>query len=135
MDRPACLALFDPNVPDSFAPQERAGFEQFLDAPPPGYFVAEHEGQIVACGGFAQERICWLIVSREHQGKGLGRFVLLYLLRELGRRNLPFTRLGTTPNIVGFYERFGFREEKRIPDGYAPGYDQVEMVKKMDVCR
>ncbi len=133
-DRPSCLALFDPHVPASFAPKERADFERFLDDPPPTYYVADHEGAVLGCGGHAGERICWLIIAREHQGRGVGRFLMMYLLREIGRLNLPVSTLGTTPNVVGFYEKLGYRVTDRVPDGYAPGYDRMEMVKKLTVC-
>src|SRR5260370_31745648 len=53
-DRDACLALFDSNVPRFFAALERGGFESFLDAPDCSYFVMEHEGAVLGCGGESQ---------------------------------------------------------------------------------
>ena len=133
-DREACLKLFDRHVPGSFAPQERAAFEQFLDQQPSAYFVVEREGTILACGGHVRERIRWLIVHREHQGRFLGRWLLLFLLREIGRQGHRQSTLATTLEMAGFYERMGYRVIERIPDGYAPSYDRVEMVKKLEVC-
>lgn len=133
-DRDACLSLFNSNVGEFFHEVERQGLESLLNAPPPGYVVAEHDGKVVGCGGHVDARIVWLIVHRDLQGQGLGRYLMLYLLREAGRLGASAITLGTIPKVTGFYEKLGFRIVSIEPDGYAPGFDRVEMVKKMDVC-
>jgi GNAT superfamily N-acetyltransferase len=132
--REACLALFDANSPQWFHPTERPGYEAILDQPPGPYLVACHGSRLIAAGGWAGNRIYWLMVDPAAQGQGVGRFLVLYLLREIGRAGHATAALGTTPAVTGFYEKFGFRSVERIADGYAPGMDRVEMVKKMDVC-
>jgi len=53
-DMDACLAIFDSNTPDFFAPEERDDFARFLarghdrDRP---YIVLEREGAVIAWGG------------------------------------------------------------------------------------
>lgn len=133
-DRDACLALFDANSPKWFHPTERPAFEAVLGQLPGPYFVARHEERVAACGGWAGNRIYWLMVDPRLQGQGLGRFLVLFLLREIGRAGHRTAALGTTPAVTGFYEKFGFRATEVTPDGYAPGMDRVEMVKKLEVC-
>jgi ribosomal protein S18 acetylase RimI-like enzyme len=130
-DRAALLDAFDSNTPEWFHPLERAAFESFLADPPERYLVAEHDGRVVASGGHADARICWLLVHRSLHGNGIGRLMMMHLLREIGSRTVT---LATVPDVVEFYRKLGFRELSREADGFAPGFDRVEMVKKMEVC-
>lgn len=132
-DREACLAIFESNSPAWFHPSELSGLVARLDAPG-DYFVAEHDGRAIGAGGFDGSRIVWLMVDASFHGNGVGRFLMMYLLRELARGGFATVELGTTPAVVPFYEKFGFRTTQTFPDGWAPGFDRVEMIKKMDVC-
>ena len=73
-DAPACLTVFDSNLPDYFDPTERAGFEDFL-RDPGQYFVIEHDGRVIGCGGIRAEapeaRLTWGMVHREFHRQGL----------------------------------------------------------------
>ncbi len=51
-EKEACLAIFNSNTPPFFAPHEREEFAQFLDTLSGPYFVVEHNGQVIGCGGF-----------------------------------------------------------------------------------
>lgn len=139
-DREACLAVFDTNAPDYFHLQERAPFAAFLDHPSGSYFVADHEGMIAACGGFALEspdvaRLTWLMVRRDLQKSGVGRLLVFTAMKKLSAEAGPaMLRLHTTLAAAGFFEKLGFRSVETIPDGIAPGMDRVEMVKKLKVC-
>lgn len=148
-DCEACLAVFDSNLPDYFAPHERAGFAKFLDSLSNSgngerstYFVMDHDGTIAGCGGYAigdhpnSARLTWGMVRRELQRQGLGRFLLLYRLREMTRRHstIEMVALETTPRSAPFFESQGFRIVSTTPGGYAPGLDRVEMAKRMIVC-
>src|SRR5260370_24387146 len=89
-DRDACLALFDSNVRRFFEALERGGFESFLDAPDCSYFVMEHEGAVLGCGGYAMAdegsaSLTWGMVRADSQGMGLGRYLLMFRLREIGK--------------------------------------------------
>lgn len=142
-DRDSCLALFDSNTPDNFAPQERADFEAWLDGEPEHYVVLEHEGTVVACGGFAlpepgstDARLTWGMVGRLWHRQGLGRFLLMYRMRELGKTAavVQTVSLETTQHAAPFFASQGFRVEHSVKDGYAPGLDKLEMVRKIAVC-
>jgi ribosomal protein S18 acetylase RimI-like enzyme len=141
-DRAACLAIFDASVPADFRSGERAGFEQFLDALPGPYLVIEEEGEVVACGGYAVEAdgrtasLCWGMVSRRVQGRGLGRHLLdARVERALGGPGVERVRLSTSQRTRAFFEKAGFRVESVVPDGHAPGLDRVEMSRGLTTPR
>src|SRR5579871_2499625 len=90
-DRDACLAVFDSNTPQFFRPHERGGFEKFLDSPDCPYFVMDHDGTIVGSGGYFIQpehplaSLVWGMIHHDWHRKGLGRFLLLFRLREISK--------------------------------------------------
>ena len=132
-DRRACLDLFDSNVPEFFQPREREAFGAFLDALPGPYFVACRGEEVVACGGVADEgfgeaSICWTVVARSHQGKGLGRRILQACHQAaLELPGVRFLRLETIPAVAGFFGALGYGVVRVDPDGYGEGWDRVIM--------
>ena len=72
----------------AFHPGNVPEFAEFLAKPNGPYFVMEHEGSIAGCGGYfitgesAVARLVWGMVRRELQRHGLGRFLLLFRLRD-----------------------------------------------------
>lgn len=134
-DLGACLGVFDSNVPRFFTPEERKEFVSFLRALPGPYFVLRMEDrEIVACGGHALRPeagvgdLCWGMVRRDLQGRGLGAALLRLRIGAL--RADPGVRrieLNTSQHTVGFYEGLGFLVVDVEADGYAPGLDRCEM--------
>lgn len=148
-DRDACLSLFDSNMPRFFAEPERAQFETFLASPDCSYFVMEHEERAVGCGGYAihaaekSASLVWGMVRGDSHRMGLGRFLLLYRLREIGKAgangrdvkgDIEMVRLDTSQHAAPFYTSQGFKVAGVVADGYGPGLDRIEMVKRMIVC-
>jgi len=145
MDRAACLALFDGNVPDYFHATEREAFGEFLESsdyrPPrlrqnPGdarFYVLQDKDAILGCGGWYLEDdiagLTWGIVSRAQHGKGLGRVLLqerLKIVRKDGRAKS--VRVRTTPKIQGFFEHFGFRLVRKNLVGVVDEVPLVELL-------
>lgn len=135
-DRDACLAIFDTNVPRYFISSEREPFRAFLESLPGPYLVlTDASGAIVACGGHAanpdepgRADLCWGMVRQDRHRRGYGR-TLIHARIDAAKRD-PSVRiiaLNTSQHTTGFYERFGFRETAREPDGYGPGLDRCEM--------
>lgn len=134
-DSVACLALFDSNTPQYFAPQERAEFAAFLaqaggKALP--YLVLEQGGVVVACGGVElrgdHAGLTWGMVARARHGQGLGRALTLARLDRL--RAMPEVGavvIETSQHTRGFYEGFGFVVTAIVPDGFGPGLDRCDM--------
>ena len=88
--RGACLTLFDSNVPRFFRAEERGEFETFLDAPPGPYLVGRIDGDVIAAGGYAEDRsqagawvLCWGMVAAPLHQQGFGRTLLHARLQAL----------------------------------------------------
>src|SRR5690348_5544432 len=92
-DRDACVAIFDSNAPEFFDPGSRGRFEGFLDQPRGNYFVMVHDSAVAGCGGYVAvpgenvASLVWGMVRRDLQRLGLGRFLLMYRLLEIGKLN------------------------------------------------
>jgi GNAT superfamily N-acetyltransferase len=134
-DRDSCLAVFDSNTPRFFDPSARREFEAFLDRRNCSYFVMEHERAIVGCGGYAIERekalarLVWGMVRSDSQKLGLGRYLLLFRLREITKAGgIQMVHLETPQNSARFYEKQGFKMIGIVKD------DRVEMTMKLVVC-
>lgn len=132
-DRPACLGIFEGNIPNSFAPHEIPGFLEFLDTFTGPYLVVVDGEAVVACGGLAESAgavtLCWGIVARERQGQGFGRLLLRARLA-LAACIPGVTRvvMNTSQRTAGFFEKEGFRTTKVTPNSYGPGLDRHDMV-------
>lgn len=93
-DRGACLAIFDSNVPAFFAPEERLGYERFLEerADSCGYLVIKRDAKLVGCGGVVVEAdgetasLCWGMVENGSHRSGLGRVLTNARCRPLSNR-------------------------------------------------
>jgi N-acetylglutamate synthase-like GNAT family acetyltransferase len=130
-DRDACLEIFDSNSPDLIPTESRPQFIEFLDAPS-NFFIAEHNNEIVGCGGFEicgeAARLHWGMVHRRWQRQGLGRFLLFYRLREITRNTaVQWVELEAPRPAVPFFASQGFRE-------IAGDSARVEMSKRLIVC-
>jgi hypothetical protein len=130
-DRPACLAIFDSNVPTFFKEHERAQFEEFLHQLPCSFFVVEETGgALIGCGGYAPERgrLVWGMVRRDCQRHGAGRFLLLSRLRRGYELHGPAkVMLATSQYSCGFFAREGFTTVQLTLDGWAPGLHRHDM--------
>lgn len=133
--RDDCLAVFDSNTPQFFHSTERESFAQFLQNPNCTYLVMEHEDAIVGCGGFyldpskTQARLCWGMTHKSAQRQGLGRFLLLYRIREIGKAGgVERVSLQTSAAAANFYEKQGFKRTQ-------PTHPHlIDMVMKLTVC-
>ncbi len=67
-------------------------------------------------------------------GKGLGTRLTDYRLDRLRQRpEVRQVRLDTSQHTEAFYARRGFVTVARIPDGFAPGIDEIKM--RLDLSR
>lgn len=133
-DREGCLAIFDSNCPEFMHPDERAEFEAWLEAPNGSYLVLEVEREIVGCGGFVVEAederltLTWGLVHGDCHGRRWGDLLLLErLVRGQAEGGANHSQLGTAPRTEAFFARVGYRTIARVPDGWVPGLDRVDM--------
>ena len=122
--------MFDSNFDGS---DRRRRFEAFLESPTSRCLVIEHGEQIIGVGGYevqgSEARLWWGMVRRDMQRQGLGRYLLLYQLKEIG--NLPgiqFVHTVVPATLIRFYERNGLKLQRDEGDGLA------ELRMKLQVC-
>lgn len=127
-DRTACIELCQSlgNGTDA------AAFAKFLDLPPTHFFVAEHDGRVLACGGFTLDEtraeLLWGMVGKPWQRQGIGRFLLFHRLREIGRlANVELVQLRAPAGEAAFFAKQGFRET-------AHNGQTIGMTKRLTVC-
>ena len=96
---------------------------------------------IAGCGGYfltedkALARLVWGIVRRDWHRQGLGRFLLLFRLREITKvGGVQMVRLETSQHSAPFFESQGFKVVRVAKDEYAAALDRVEMTMKLTVC-
>jgi N-acetylglutamate synthase-like GNAT family acetyltransferase len=129
-DRDACLDLFDSHFPAPSCPD----FAAFLASPAGLFFVLDHESCIVGCGGYTLDgspgaaTLVWVMVRPDLQRQGLGRYLLMYCLRQIGNLGgIDRVVVDAPPTAVRFFERQGFRPFSVQPD-------HVQLQKKLTVC-
>lgn len=140
-DRQACLEIYDASAATLEATHPRKSFEAFLLNPPSSFFVLEHETKLLGCGGFehaegsAQAQLIWGLIHADWRRQGLGRYLLMFRLREITRRNaVQLVRLEVPAPLAAFYTQQGFHAVARLENAYAPGMDKIELTKKLTVC-
>jgi hypothetical protein len=137
----ACLDVFDSLTPALLGSTARPLFEAWLDKAGGRYFVMQNEESIVGCDGYSFSpdksiaTLRWGMIHRCSKGMGLGRFLLMYRIREIGRAGTAGMVLvhAPLPSAV-FYEKQGFRVNGTDKEGCAAEFDCVEMIKKLTVC-
>jgi len=126
-DREACVAICEASG------ASRAEFEAYLDGEGgASYLVMEHDGAVVGCGGYSISGVLgmlqWGMVRPEFRKMGLGRFLLLYRMREIGfLGGIELVLVRTPKESAGFFLKQGFKTQ-------ATGADWVELAKKLIVC-
>lgn len=92
------------------------------------FFVLEHDGEIVGSGGYRVTgdvgELLEGTIRPDLRRKGLGRFLLLYRLRQM--EGVALVTVTTAAEHAGFYESQGFR--------VAEAGEPTRLVKKMNVC-
>ncbi len=141
-DFEACLTIFDSNSFNSMGQSEREQFEEFLRKHESPYFVMDHEGSVVGSGGYildlkvGEAKLVWGMIRQDSQKLGLGRFLLLFRLREIGKQgNISMVRAEAPPHTSGFFENQGFKIGGTAPNGFASGVDRIILFERLTVCR
>jgi len=131
-DDAACLALFDANCPEYFAPNERADYEAFLAEGRAGYRVCTMDGSVVGAWGVFRvdddaSALNWILLSPATQGRGIGRAIMDEVKATLRARGHARLHIAASHRSAPFFAHFGAVERERIPDGWGPGMHRVEM--------
>ena len=133
-DIDACLAIFDANCPQFFAPNERGDYCEFLQRSPPGYMVATFDGLVVGAFGVAVEqkqrsaRLNWIMIDPSSHGLGVGSIMMRRALETAVESAAADLAIAASQYSAGFFARFGAGEIRRTADGWGPGMDRVDMI-------
>lgn len=71
------------------------------------------------------------MVARDAQRQGYGSQLLRFRLERLRALGAREVHLDTSQHSAPFFARFGFREVRRVPGGYGPGLDRVDMMARL----
>lgn len=138
-DKKELISLLRLNIPRYFAVSEEADFAAYLENHAEHYFVVEEAGKIIGSGGINyflesnSARISWDIIHPEFQGKGVGKALTLYRIKEINNNpavNLIIVR--TTQLVFEFYQKMGFELEKTEKDYWEKGFDLYQMKMTLD---
>ncbi|WP_330960057.1 GNAT family N-acetyltransferase [Photobacterium sp. 53610] len=81
-----------------------------------------YEGQAIAMGrvigdGAINFEIVDVAVDPEHQGKGLGRQIMEYIMAYLDREAFPRSYVSLMADVPALYEKFGFQLSRPKSEG------------------
>ena len=135
-DLAQCLALFDANCPEFFAPNERTDYAAFLRSEPTNYTVCVVAGRVEgAFGLFAGDRggasLNWILLSPHVQGTGVGTQMMQRTVDEAGRRGCRVIDIAASHKSAPFFARFGARATSETADGWGPGMHRIDMQLKV----
>jgi ribosomal protein S18 acetylase RimI-like enzyme len=137
-DREEVLNLFDSNIPEYFAPEERTEFIKFLNAEKEVYDVLLYQCNLVGAGGFCthdqhEARIVWFMILSDLHAEGFGRALILRLLEFITKdTSYKCISLMTSQLTDGFYQKFGFKTTKRVADFWFKGMHLRYMEKDLN---
>lgn len=136
-DRLAVLELLALNTPEYFDVSEKKDLEFYLENEIEDYYVVSNDNKIIGAGGinyFTSEkyaRISWDFIHPEMQGKGIGRLLTEYRLKQINLHpEIDKVIVRTSQHVYKFYEKLNFNLFKITPDFWAIGYDLYEMEQK-----
>ena len=132
-DHDACVAIFDENCPEFFAPNERDDYLEFLVTHGRSYTVAVMDGRVVGAYGLAGSgtdyALRWILFSRSMQGRGLGTSVMARVFDEMRQHGANRLHIAASHKSAPFFARFGATPLKTTSDGWGPGMDRVDMIR------
>lgn len=129
-DKRSVIKLIRGNTPEFFAPEEEEDLLFYLDNYAQNYFVVEIDNQVVGSGGYniAEDgitaKISWDIIDSEAQGKGIGRYLTVYRIKDiLKNKDIKILSVRTSQLAYKFYEKFGLTLREISADYWAKGLD------------
>lgn len=122
-DREACLALFDENCPEYFAPNERADYAEFLDMQPCEYQVCLKADVIVGAFGLMGAAtdwrdLNWILISPNSHGLGLGTQFIRRVVQQAKSAGLTGITIATSHLAEPFFAKHGASRIREIKHGW-----------------
>ena len=131
-DKMACLAVFDANCPEYFAPNERTDYERFLDSVPEGYEVCMLEGKMAGAFGLTRNSetslsLDWIMIDPHRHGAGLGSSIMKRVFDAGRRSGVSLITIAASHKSAPFFEKFGAVPINTIMHGWGPGMTRIDM--------
>ena len=131
-DRSACLAIFDANCPEFFAPNERDDYLGFLDSGSDGYEVCLLNDRVAgAFGVFAREEdsvsLNWILLDPDAQGVGIGSKIMTRAIEAAGSHDAKALAIAASHKSAPFFERFGAVAQEFTEHGWGPDMHRIDM--------
>ena len=135
-DQDSCLAIFDANCPEFFAPNEREDYVSFLESNPRGYEVTVSNGALVAAFGVLSEgdgaqRLNWILLQPDAQGLGLGTAIMARSTLTARVRGAETLHIAASHKSAPFFERFGAQRLVFTEHGWGPDMHRVDMALRL----
>ena len=136
-DKQELFKVFYLNTPKYFDRTEANDFEKFLQQYKDTYFVIEENHKIIGGCGFYKTNneghISWIFLHPDSQGKGGGKKIVEYCLKNLeDDSSIEIIIVETSQHAYKFFNAFGFDIVKKEKDYWAKGLDlyRMEMSRK-----
>lgn len=133
-DQQVLIALLRENTPQYFAPEEEAGFVNYLQKYAQHHYVYTEDEKVLGCAGYSWQpekekgMVAWFVVDPNQQGKGIGRALLNYCIDALKQvEDLKKIVVRTSQLVYPFFEKSGFVLISTEKDYWAPGFDLYYM--------
>ena len=131
-DRQACVAIFDKNCPEFFAPNEKDDYLEFLGSIPTGYKVCLiPSGVVGAFGVFPQDEasvsLNWILLDPETQGLGIGTKIMAEVLFAARTHEAEVIHIAASHKSAPFFERFGAFTAQITEHGWGTDMHRVDM--------
>ena len=131
-DKDTCLAIFDANCPDFFAPNERAYYADFLDAELATYELCLVDAHVVGAFGLIgkgadHRRLNWILLSPVSHGRGIGSAIVERIARLARDAGVGVVDIAASHKSAPFFARFGAVAVHATDDGWGPGMHRIDM--------
>ena len=132
-NRNECLALFDSNCPEYFAPNERKDYENFLVSKPAGYEVCIYEKGVAGAFGLFKDknghcRLDWILLNPDAQGIGIGSIIMDRVIAQAKDYGADRILIATSHKADRFFEKKGAVKLSETKDGWGPDMHRIDMV-------
>jgi GNAT superfamily N-acetyltransferase len=127
-----CLALFDANCPEYFAPNERSDFERFLDTNQGEYELCIAAERVVGAFGLMgddqhRRHLNWIMLEPQSHGLGIGTAIMERVSAKARDQGLSVVEIAASHRSAPFFAKFGATEITKTEDGWGPGMHRVDM--------
>lgn len=129
-DKEALKLVFQANTPLYFDKEEALDYVNYLQYELESYYVLVLDKQVIGAGGInyfpesQSARLSWDLLLPEHHGRGYGKALTLYRIKEVRqRRDVNQLIVRTSQLAYKFYQKMGFELEHVEVDYWAVGYD------------